>query len=249
MRHGACDAQGNGRTTQEAPGFGVGSLAGKSERHTFHIKLAAHQPPNAPPVVCNFGTGGSGLGFFLGGSCGPHVGHCCLSGSKVVLLFASDHLLVVEIWAAYTEQGGGGGGGVLHVEYTNNESRLFPAHRLGEGDPALWASDGTRAAAIYCPVPGGGEVGPGDWSAAKFPYFKLVRDFPRIVGRNVPHSDTRTPSSTKQTQMVKFNSWTILTLKNYCRLLCCIVCLWGSLSQDPFPSNAPQIWEVQNFPH
>ena len=110
MRHGACDAQGNGRTTQEAPGFGVGSLAGKSERHTFHIKLAAHQAPNAPPVVCNFGTGGSGLGFFLGGSCGPHVGHCCLSGSKVVLLFASDHLLVVEIWAAYTEQGGGGRG-------------------------------------------------------------------------------------------------------------------------------------------
>ena len=42
-----------------------------------------------------------------------------------------------------------------------------------------------------------------------------------------PVQTNEPPSSTKQTHMVKFNALTILTLKNYCWLLCCIVCLLG----------------------
>ena len=42
MRHGACKAQGERRTTQEASGFGVGTLAAK-------FPTPIYGPPNPPP--------------------------------------------------------------------------------------------------------------------------------------------------------------------------------------------------------
>ena len=47
MRHGACKAQRGRRTTQEAPGSGVGNLAAKLKRQISHTKFRAHQiyPP------------------------------------------------------------------------------------------------------------------------------------------------------------------------------------------------------------
>ena len=67
-------------------------------------------------------------------------------------------------------------------------------------------------------------------SAGKISYFELVQISPRffsVLVRIFSCVDERTPSSTKQTQMVKFNSLKALALKNDCRLLCCVVRLFG----------------------
>ena len=50
-RHGARMAQGDGRTQQEAPGFGVGNVAAKLKRQMSHTKVTAHHipPPRRPP--------------------------------------------------------------------------------------------------------------------------------------------------------------------------------------------------------
>ena len=47
MRHGACKAQRDRRTKQEAPGFGVENLAAKLKRQISHTKVMGNQirPP------------------------------------------------------------------------------------------------------------------------------------------------------------------------------------------------------------
>ena len=46
MRHRACEAQGDGRTKQEAPGFGAGNVAAKSKRQNCPHQI--YSPPNPP---------------------------------------------------------------------------------------------------------------------------------------------------------------------------------------------------------
>ena len=81
MRHGACKAQGDGRTEQEAPGLGVGNLVAKLKRQISHTKFTAHQiPPSAPPR----GSRGTPAGYQGLWKCSPvpaflKAGYACFA--------------------------------------------------------------------------------------------------------------------------------------------------------------------------
>ena len=73
-RHGACQAQGDGRTKQDAPGFGGGKLGGQIETPNF--------PPNRRPTKCpahhhrHPPNSGNEITHLQYGLCVPRSGGC-----------------------------------------------------------------------------------------------------------------------------------------------------------------------------